>query len=452
MHDNYADTHSRSVQFFAVTWALLSVAALAFSSWILFDLRHENEIVASLMPHLPTSDRAAADELSRDMRMQSSLSFLVALDIVGTVIAFGFVIRAYHSSGKSLLEERNLATDVRACIDAAIITTDRSGRITSVNPQTLRIFGCDQATIGQSLEVLGDGNADLTKLCRDVVNKHEAIRNIDYAISDPVHPRTLRASCSLLRNREQTVIGLVLHVTDVTERALIEDRLRRMERYMGLGAMAAGLQHEIRNPLSALSLHLQLMKEKFAEEVASPAVEEMLDVVQTEAKRLNDVLESFDRYATLVTQGRRVVELIPVLDKLTRFLRPQAEQSGVSIRLVAPPDSTATLQADSVQLKQVFLNLALNSLAAMPNGGELTIQISQGKESLFVDVIDTGTGIPPEVQSRVFDPYFTTRTQGTGMGLAICEKIVRQHRGDIAFTTSPKGTAFRITLPLEADR
>lgn len=452
VHDNYADTHSRSVQFFAVAWALLSVAALAFSSWILFDLRRENEIVASLLPHLPTSDHAAAAELSRDMSLQSSLSFLVAIDIVGTVIAFGFVIRAYHSSGKSLLEERTLATDIRACIDAAIITTDRSGLITSVNPQTLRIFGYSEPCIGSPLEVLSGGHPDLAQLCRDVVKNHEAIRNMDYAISDPVHPRTLRASCSLLRNRNQVVVGLVVHVTDVTERALIEDRLRRMERYMGLGAMAAGLQHEIRNPLSALSLHLQLLKEKFADESSSPAMDEMLDVVQTEAKRLNEVLGSFDKYATLVAQGRRHVDLIPLLDKLTRFLRPQAEINGVGIKLSADSDASATVDADSVQLKQVFLNLALNSLAAMPNGGELSIQVSHADQRLFVDVIDTGSGIPPEVQSRVFDPYFTTRSQGTGMGLAICEKIVRQHGGDIAFTTSAKGTTFRVTLPLEGDR
>ena len=449
MQDNYADTHSRSVQFFAVAWALLSVVALAFSSWILFDLRHENEIMASLMPHLPISDHAAAEELSRDMRLQSSLSFLVAIDIVGTVIAFGFVIRAYHSSGKSLLEERNLATDIRACIDAAIITTDRSGRITSVNPQTLRIFGYDGPCIGSPLEVLGGGHADLNKLCRDVVKNHEAIRNNDYSISDAAHPRTLRASCSLLRDREQTEIGLVVHVTDVTERALIEDRLRRMERYMGLGAMAAGLQHEIRNPLSALSLHLQLMREKLGEESTNPEVEELLDVVHAEAKRLNEVLASFDRYATLVAQGRRDIDLIPLLDKLTRFLRPQAEESGVTIRLAAHGQPTATTHADSVQLKQVFLNLALNSLAAMPQGGELTIQVSHEDDRLFVDVIDTGSGIPPDVQPRVFDPYFTTRSQGTGMGLAICEKIVRQHGGDISFTTSARGTTFRVTLPLE---
>lgn len=221
---------------------------------------------------------------------------------------------------------------------------------------------------------------------------------------------------------------------------------------MGLGAMAAGLQHEIRNPLSALSLHLQLLKEKFADESSSPAMDEMLDVVQTEAKRLNEVLGSFDKYATLVAQGRRHVDLIPLLDKLTRFLRPQAEINGVGIKLSADSDASATVDADSVQLKQVFLNLALNSLAAMPNGGELSIQVSHADQRLFVDVIDTGSGIPPEVQSRVFDPYFTTRSQGTGMGLAICEKIVRQHGGDIAFTTSAKGTTFRVTLPLEGDR
>lgn len=451
MHDRYAISHHKSVRFIAVAWALLSVTALGFSSWMLFDLLREFQIVSNLTPHLPTSDRAAAEELSRDMRHQTALLFLVAIDIVGTVIAFGFVIRAYYSSGKSLLEERNLATDIRACIDAAIITTDRFGRISSVNPQTLAIFGFDGECIGRPLETLSGDNPDLAQLCRDVVKHHEAIRNNDYSIRDPHHPRTLRASCSLLRNREQDEIGLVVHVTDVTDKALMEDRLRRMERYMGLGAMAAGLQHEIRNPLSALSLHLQLLKERFSEEPGHPEIDGMLDVVHMEAKRLNDVLGSFDRYASLVAQGKRSVDLVPLLDKLVRFLRPQAQESGVTIHFVQKQEGSSWTNADSVQLKQVFLNLALNALAAMRTGGELTFSLQTEEDRVLVEVIDTGTGIPENVQARVFDPYFTTRPDGTGMGLAICEKIVRQHGGDIAFTTGPKGTCFRVTLPVEAN-
>ncbi len=164
------------------------------------------------------------------------------------------------------------------------------------------------------------------------------------------------------------------------------------------------------------------MKEKFAEESTNPEIDEMLDVVQAEAKRLNEVLESFDRYASLVAQGKREVDLVALLDKLTRFLRPQAESNGITIRLAADPQRPATINADSVQLKQVFLNLALNAFAAMPAGGVLKIQIAHASEGFQIDVSDTGTGIPEEVQPRIFDPYFTTRSDGTGMGLAILRK------------------------------
>ena len=106
------------------------------------------------------------------------------------------------------------------------------------------------------------------------------------------------------------------------------------------------------------------------------------------------------------------------------------------------------VQADAAQLEQVLLNLALNAIAAMPDGGLLRFRISQQLDRLRMDVIDTGRGIPPEIQSQIFDPYFTTRSDGTGMGLALCDKIMRQHDGSIEFQSSTSGTTFSILLPL----
>ena len=136
-----------------------------------------------------------------------------------------------------------------------------------------------------------------------------------------------------------------------------------------------------------------------------------------------------------------------MIEKLVRLLRPDAEQKRIKLIVESPANTTATIQADAAQLEQVFLNLALNAVAAMPNGGSLRFKLSDQEGKLRVDIIDEGNGVPPEIQSRIFDPYFTTRSDGTGMGLALCDKIVRQHDGSIDFETSPRGSTFTVLLP-----
>lgn len=450
----YESDSGRTVRVFGVGWALLSALALVLSAWILFDLQREQEIVARISHHLPQSDMEVAGELTNDMRLQGMLSVLLALNIVGTAIAFAFVIRAYFSSERSLRDAKVLATDIRASIDAAIITTDLHGIITSVNPQGRELIGMGDHCVGRALSELSgefDGeHVPLESMCRDVLDKQRSIRNRDYAVTSNAHKRTLRAGCALLRNQKQEAIGTVVHVTDVTEKVLIEDRLRRMERYMGLGSLAAGLLHEIRNPLSALSLHFQLLKEKISENQTNEEVLELLDVLQTETHRVNSVLDGFGNYASMKELGRSTVDVAFLMEKLARLLRPQAAQQRILIKLELPDLPFRTIQADSVQLEQVLLNLALNAMSAMRNGGQMTIRVEADDDWLHILVRDTGHGIPPEIQSRIFDPYFTTRNDGTGMGLALCDKIVRQHGGNIDFRTGADGTEFHVSLPWEA--
>ncbi|HQX49825.1 MAG TPA: ATP-binding protein, partial [Planctomycetaceae bacterium] len=243
-------------------------------------------------------------------------------------------------------------------------------------------------------------------------------------------------------------------VRDVTQRALLEERLRRMERYIGLGSLAAGLQHEIKNPLSALSLHIQLLRERLAIDLPHPEVNEMLDILHTEVNRISNVLDGFRNYTSVNELGRTPVVMGPLIEKLVRLLRPQAESQKIGIVVRLPAKPLGTVLADSGQLEQVLLNLALNGIAAMPDGGTLTFAVTRKDETIRIDVIDTGHGIPVDVRSQIFDPYFTTRPEGTGMGLALCYKIVQQHGGSIDFRTgedrgNQHGTEFTVLLPRE---
>ncbi len=442
------DIHEgRGIRRFAAGLAVLSLLALTVTAWILANVRREQEIVARLIEHLPPSDLEVANELSGDLNLQSSLSFLLVLNIVATAIAFVLVVRGYLSSEQSLRDVKVLATDILASMDAGVITTDNQGVITSVNPSGLELLGLSGDGLGRNLSEIGSEHSLLASMCREISRSHHPIRDRDYSVTQHGHTKTLRAGCTLLHSRLHQQMGMVIHVRDVTERALIEERLRRMERYMGLGSLAAGLQHEIKNPLSALSLHIQLLCERLDKEPHDPDVAELLDVLNTEVKRINDVLDGFRNYASVTELGRAPVDVAMLIEKLVRLLRPQAEQQRVKIKVDLPAEMLKLIHADSVRLEQVFLNLALNAMAAMPEGGELRFRVRGQGDAVRIDVIDTGNGIPPEIQADVFDPYFTTRNDGTGMGLALCDKIIRQHDGSIDFRSDCHGTEFTVIVP-----
>ncbi|MCR9232114.1 MULTISPECIES: two-component system sensor histidine kinase NtrB [Gimesia] len=443
----YETRVSRGFQLAIGGLALLSLTGLVVTLWILVDFHHEQEIVAKIIRHLPDSDLAVARELAGELRFQSQLSILLFLNIIVTAIALVLLVRAYLNSERSLREVKVMASDVLASMDQGVLTTDRDEIITSINPRGRELLSLEEPVIGRPLSDVGVEHTLLCVICSHVNAHHSPVRDCDYTINRDGHEQTLRAGCSLLRNERQEELGTVLHVRDVTERALMEQRLRRMERYAGLGSLATGLQHEIKNPLSALSLHVQLLEEALESQNRSDEIDEMLEVIQTEVKRLTSVLEGFRDYASMSEPGRSRVDLTALINKLVRFIRPQAEQQKVKVEVKLPQEKPPEIMADSVHIDQVLLNLALNAIQAMPGGGVLTIGLNQEGDWLRISITDTGKGIPAELRERIFDPYFTTRHEGTGMGLALCEKIVRQHDGTIDFNTGPSGTTFSVLLP-----
>lgn len=447
MFDIHDGRIARGIRGIAVGLAVLSLISLLLTTRIMSDVKREQEIVAQLVLHLPPSDAAASEELLGDLRLDRALTILLVVNLVGTTIALILVVRGYLSSERSLRDVKVLATDILASMDAGVITTDRNGKISSTNPRARVLLGLSDEGIGQFLTDVGEEHHLLDTICDEVRTYHHPIRDRDYPIRPNGHQQTLRAGCTLLSNQQGEDIGTVVHVRDVTEKTLIEERLRRMERYMGLGSLAAGLQHEIKNPLSAVSIHIQLLCEQLASEPFDPEVAELLEVLQTEVQRINNVLDGFRNYASMSEIGRSAVDVTLLIEKLVRLLRPQADQQNVKIKIATPAEMLGLIQADSVRLEQVFLNLALNAMAALPDGGVLRFRVSQQNEMLRIDVSDTGKGIPEEIQSQIFDPYFTTRHDGTGMGLALCDKIIRQHDGSIDFRTSPEGTEFTVLLP-----
>ncbi len=426
---------------------VLNTAALAITLWVMADFLREQQIVRGLIRQLPPEATASAELLAGELKWQFRLTTLVVLNLIATGFAVVLLARAYRTSQRSLRDVKNLAADILSSMEQAVITTDRQGVITSINRRGLELLDVGEESVGAPLSEACQV-IDLESFRRESIPKDPSRVVRDYVVAQPQGNRILRAFCQPLRDAQEQQIGSVLQLRDVTDRALTEQQMQRMERFMGLGSLAAGLHHEIKNPLSALSLHVQLFEEQFEGQPLPAETREILGVLKTEVTRITGVLESFRSYASIDRLTRTTVFMDRLLDRQVRLITPQASALGVQIQTeIESP--LPRLKGDRGKLEQVILNLLINAMDAMPGGGLLTISAAVQENYVIVRVADTGHGISDDLRPHLFDPYFTTKGNGTGLGLALSEKIVRQHGGILELCPSEQGAVFAVSLPIE---
>jgi two-component system sensor histidine kinase HydH len=219
--------------------------------------------------------------------------------------------------------------------------------------------------------------------------------------------------------------------------------------YAEIAELAGGLAHEIRNPLSTMRLNLDLLAEEF-QDAQSPRdrrIVQKIERVRRESHRLQNILEDFLRFARVQELRLQPADLNDVTDVVRDFCEPQAVVQGVVIR-TQYADDLPPVPLEGELFKQALLNLYLNALHAMPDGGELILSTRLDGPWAVLEVTDTGCGIPPEHQARVFDAFYSTRPGGSGLGLPTTRKIVEAHGGRITLQTEPgKGSRFTIQLP-----
>ena len=232
---------------------------------------------------------------------------------------------------------------------------------------------------------------------------------------------------------------------------LLERRTRHAERLAELGTLTGGLAHEIKNPLSTVQLNLQLLAEDVTpDNPAYPRIVNRINVVQRETSRLRDILDDFLRYAGKLELDRHPTDLKELLQDLNDFFAPQAQLQRVRLRLRNDGEGPITAPVDPKLIKQAVLNLMLNALQAMPEGGELILGASRDDAQACIDVIDTGKGIAPDAVGKIFQAYYSTKKGGTGLGLAMAQRIVQEHGGRIDVKSElGKGTNFTLRLPSE---
>ena len=225
-----------------------------------------------------------------------------------------------------------------------------------------------------------------------------------------------------------------------------EDQLIRSEKLAALGQLAAGIAHEIRNPLTSINILIHSLTENLP---SGDTHREDLRVIEEEIHRINEIVDQFLRFARPAPPLLEKTDVIPIFEETLQLLRPQMEKHRISVQKEFR--SLPAITIDKEQMKQVILNVLMNAIQAMPEGGELglTGKVSEDGQGIQLSVHDSGIGIPPEDINKLFDPFFSKKEGGIGLGLSIAHRIIDQHHGKIEVESNPgKGTLFSLWLPI----
>jgi two-component system, sporulation sensor kinase E len=353
-----------------------------------------------------------------------------------------------------LAQEKGFLETVFNSIQEGIIVTDASGRITYVNDAACALFGFEaEDSIGKRLDERVRGlNWDALShsegpVSRDMEIFYPSNRFINFYIVPLVIER--RTSDDHGADGEAEMVGHAMILRDITESRRTAQQTIESERLNALTLLAAGVAHEIGNPLNSLHIHLQLMDRKVRELEgdARRELQESIDIARAEINRLDSIVTQFLRAIRPTRPQLHPENINTIVEEAVRFFAPEIKDRDIVVEQELRSD-LPLLELDRDQMKQAFYNVIKNSLEAMKHRGILRIRTDMDASHVLIGFTDTGGGISAENLSRVFEPYFTTKSSGTGLGLLIVRRIVREHGGELSIQSSDgKGLTLTIRLP-----
>jgi len=369
-----------------------------------------------------------------------------------------FYLRALKKLDKLDLEQRrellvsavgeiSLLENVLDSIHAGILVCDEKNNLVMVNKYVRRMIPVSFSEGTQVLSAIRDER--IVEFFREILLNRERVVDREIDIEMQGGSRLLSVNAvPLVQNKRIT--GSLIYIEDITEKRRGEARLRRAENLASLTTLAAGVAHEIKNPLGSISIHLQLLQKSLAKENRDfeKTTGKYFDVLKEEVARLNRIVVDFLFAVRPMPLELRMGDINALVSQVMEFVRYEMEQSKI-LCLLELDENLPKIMMDERFMKQALLNLVTNARAAMPSGGVFTIATNHVDNEIRISICDTGVGIEKENLAKIFEPYFTTKETGTGLGLTQVYKIIREHQGEIAVDSAPGGgTEFKVILPV----
>ncbi|HYL34670.1 MAG TPA: ATP-binding protein [Bryobacteraceae bacterium] len=376
--------------------------------------------------------RSAAPEPQRETRefadVQSKLSVLG---------------EQFRGAKQDALELRSNVEQLLQRLEGAVLLFDNTGRLRMAAEAAERLLGTPRIEmIGRRLEDLFPPSSALGNVIATAVQSRQSVQDqrVTLLRGDGASSKLLVSVNVLQKNPGQDDLGTLIAVRDAESRRQLERQLDLSSRLAALSRLTSGVAHEIKNPLNAMALQLEVLKGRLDGE--QPEV----DVIAGEIKRLDNVVKTFLNFNKPIEVQARPIDLSRLAEQVIALVSPEAQARQVDIQMSL--EDGLVINGDADLLKQAILNVVNNGLEAMPEGGRLTVQTGWNGEDCQLTISDAGPGIAPEIRDRIFNLYFTTKKSGTGIGLATTFRVVQLHGGTIDFVSElGKGTTFRLRFP-----
>lgn len=390
-----------------------------------------------------------------NLRWDIVVLYLIQVPIALHVVAYLSAYLPFQVSSSDILYEEILNQ-----IGEAVIAIDNTGRLVYVNQEALRLFNWEGIP-----QLLGRRFPEVLRREEDrlILEVMASGNNLHGEIDLPIRGSEalpVEVKITVLRDNRQTIRGVVGLFSDLTLKQKVNQVEARLQRLRGLEEMAIGIAHEIRNPLASIRGAMQELGRRAFDDEDDRL---LASIVLKESDRLDSILDSFMNYARMKPVVLNEVKVLPLIEEIAVLLRCREDAKNVEIT-VESEVGEQPLQLDLDKIKQVLINLGVNSLHALEEKGTLNFRIKEGElhrtlrgdnrvyegsQAVEIVVEDDGPGIDPSIQHKLFTPFFSTKSQGTGLGLALAQKIIDAHGGDISYENRESaGSRFRIRLPL----
>ncbi len=408
-------------------------------------------MLAALLSHIALGP---LEHINRSLDSMAEADGSALKDQDGGVDEYGQVSMKIATLGRQMRDTREIFSALKNNVDQIMSSLQDGLMLFTRDSRVVLVSAAIESFLGRSRrELLGRTASEIfsseSTMGSLMLDAFRLRHNVAQREMEASNGRRVQVSLDFIQERG-TQIGALLTMRDAESVRRIEDEIELSRRISASGRVTRGVAHEVKNPINAIVLHLQLLRNKLQD--VDPATSRHVDIIDSEIHRLDRVVQILVDFTRPRDLHLEETDLRSVLEEVAVLAAPDAEQHGVNLVRELPPDPIP-VKIDADFIKQAILNVVLNGVQSMPDGGNLAITAHRNEDAVITEVRDQGTGIPVAVQDKIFELYFTTKKTGSGIGLAQTYQIMMWHYGSVDFESEEgKGTTFRLRLPLAESR